>query len=97
MFRTLHKSAKTVSVSIDGQTVSVPAGISVAAAMLLEGPKPYRKTAVKQTARAPFCMMGVCFDCLIEIDGEPNRQGCMVTVSDGMDIRRSLGKRRIGD
>jgi D-hydroxyproline dehydrogenase subunit gamma len=97
MFRRLHKSENTVSVSIDGKPVSVPVGLSVAAAVLMEGPEPYRKTAVKETARAPYCMMGICFDCLIEIDGEPNQQGCMITVSDGMDIRRGLGKRRIGD
>ena len=37
--------------------------------------------------RAPYCMMGVCFDCLAEIDGVPNRQSCMVTVQPGMRIR----------
>jgi D-hydroxyproline dehydrogenase subunit gamma len=37
--------------------------------------------------------MGVCFDCLAEIDGEPNRQSCMVMVAPGMTIRRQHGKR----
>ena len=96
MFRKLHKSDETVSLSIDGKAVTVDAGISVAAAMLLEGLTPYRLTAVKQTPRAPYCMMGGCFDCLIEIDGQPNQQGCMVMVADGMVIRRAHGKRQIG-
>ena len=39
-------------------------------------------------------MMGVCFDCLAEIDGVPNRQSCMVTVRPGMRIRRQRGRRR---
>jgi len=39
--------------------------------------------------------MGVCFDCLVEIDGVPNRQGCMTTVQDGMRVRRMQGARSI--
>jgi hypothetical protein len=39
--------------------------------------------------------MGICFDCLAEIDGVANRQSCMVTVQPGMTIRRQLGKRVI--
>jgi hypothetical protein len=40
-------------------------------------------------------MMGVCFDCLAEIDGVPNRQSCMVTARPGMRIRRQRGARKI--
>jgi hypothetical protein len=40
-------------------------------------------------------MMGVCFDCLAEIDDVPNRQSCMIEVRDGMRIRRQIGARRI--
>jgi len=39
--------------------------------------------------------MGVCFDCLAEIDDVPNRQSCMVEVRDGMRICRQVGARRI--
>jgi len=42
-------------------------------------------------------MMGVCFECLMEIDGIPNRQACMVTVAPGMRIARQLGSRKLGD
>ena len=45
--------------------------------------------------RAPYCMMGVCFECLMEIDGEPNQQGCLVIVREGMRIDRQLGKREL--
>jgi len=40
-------------------------------------------------------MMGVCFDCLMELDGEPNVQACMVTVRPGMVIRRQEGVRAL--
>ena len=45
--------------------------------------------------RGPFCMMGVCFDCLVEVDGVPNVQGCMTLVSDGMQVRKMHGKARL--
>ncbi|MNG28551.1 hypothetical protein D3C84_1138290 [compost metagenome] len=38
-------------------------------------------------------MMGVCFECLVEIDGVPNRQGCLIEVADGMRIRSQEGAR----
>jgi sarcosine oxidase subunit alpha len=41
-------------------------------------------------------MMGVCFDCLVTIDGVGNRQGCLVPVSPGMKIDVQKGKREIG-
>ena len=56
----------------------VPQGASAAAAVLLAGLPSIRDTPVGGGERAPYCMMGVCFDCLAEIDGVPNRQSCMV-------------------
>ena len=85
----------TVPVEVDGRTVLVPEGTSAAAAVLVAGLRFIRETAVSGSARAPYCMMGVCFDCLAEIDGEPNRQSCMVTVRPGMRIRRQRGARTI--
>jgi hypothetical protein len=38
-------------------------------------------------------MMGACFECLVQIDGVPSRQSCMVTVRDGMRIRSQEGAR----
>jgi NADH dehydrogenase/NADH:ubiquinone oxidoreductase subunit G len=37
-------------------------------------------------------MMGVCFDCLVEIDGVPNQQACLTAVREGMVIRWQDGK-----
>jgi predicted molibdopterin-dependent oxidoreductase YjgC len=88
--------AKTgVTVTVEGREVRVPDGASAAAAMLLAGVRVIRETGVSGAPRAPYCMMGVCFDCLAEIDGVPNRQSCMVTVARGMMIRRQHGKRAV--
>jgi hypothetical protein len=83
----------TIEVLVEGTPVLVPEGASAAAAVLLAGLPAIRETAVSGSPRAPFCMMGVCFDCLAEIDGFPNRQACMVSVAPGMRIARQHGAR----
>lgn len=75
-----------IAVTVNGVRVSVPAGASAAAAVLLSGPESTRISPVDESPRAPFCMMGVCFECLMTIDGTPNRQACMVNVAPGMTI-----------
>jgi hypothetical protein len=87
--------AATIAVEVEGQAVTVPSGASAAAALLLAGLATIRETPVSGSRRAPYCMMGVCFDCLAEIDGVPNRQSCMVTARPGMRIRRQRGTRTI--
>ncbi|CDM25348.1 binding-protein-dependent transport systems inner membrane component [Castellaniella defragrans 65Phen] len=77
---------REIGMDLDGMAVRVPAGISVAAALLLLGVDRFRASAVSGMPRAPYCMMGVCFECLVEIDGEPNQQACLVTVRDGMRV-----------
>ena len=87
--------AATVEVEVEGRIVRVREGTSAAAAVLLAGLASLRDTPVTGSARAPYCMMGMCFDCLAEIDGVPNRQSCMVTARPGMRIRRQRGSREI--
>jgi hypothetical protein len=70
-------------------------GDSVAAALLAAGVNRFRDTPVTGTPRAPWCMMGVCFDCLVEIDGIASRQACLTPVAEGMRVRRYYGARGI--
>jgi hypothetical protein len=92
MFRRLKNAApELVELSLEGQPVSVPAGISVAAALLYLDAMPIRRTAVSDSPRSPYCMMGVCFECLMEIDGLPNQQACQVIVAKDMQLRRHYG------
>ena len=94
MFRTRpdHRP-ETVQVYVEGRSLMVPNGSSAAAAVLLAGLPAIRETPVSNSPRLPWCMMGVCFDCLAEIDGVPNRQACMVAVEPGMRIARQHGAR----
>ena len=96
MFKKLPDAATaTVAVHIDGKPFEAPAGCSVAAAMLLAGEAVTRVTPVSGAPRGPYCMMGVCFDCLLEIDGVPNQQSCLIPVAAGMHIKRQRGKPRV--
>lgn len=85
------RPSSPVRIELDGQPHEVPADLNVAAAVLmLSGPAHYRQTADGQP-RAPYCMMGVCHECLVTIDGEPNQQGCLARVRPGMRITTQGG------
>ena len=77
-------------VYIDDVATSCFEGDTVAAVVMLDGGKPYRRTIISGSDRAPFCMMGICFECLVEIDGIPNQQGCLRSIEPGMRSRRQL-------
>ncbi len=81
----------TVSFSFDGELLTATRGISVAAALLENSKLTFRHTPVSGAPRAPYCMMGVCFECLLEIDGEQNRQSCMTRVAEGMHVSSQDG------
>lgn len=87
--------AETVTVTVEDRTVLVAATDSVAAAMYAAGLDHTRQSAVSGSPRGPYCMMGVCFECLVEIDGVANQQACMTPVREGMHIKRQTGVREI--
>jgi len=87
MFRRLpDTNAAEVAIVIDGEPYAARAGDSVAAALLASGRAAARTTAVRREPRGPFCLMGVCFDCLVTIDGRPAQQACAIAVAPGMHI-----------
>jgi len=97
MFRRLPDAdAATVEVTIDGRSTRVCAGDTVAAALISSGVLASRVADVSGAPRAPYCMMGVCFECLVTVDGVGNRQGCLVPVRAGMRIETQHGRREAG-
>jgi hypothetical protein len=95
MFRKLHDPARALTITVDGVAVAAEPGESVAAVILRRDEAWSRISAISQCKRAPYCMMGVCFECLAEIDGVASVQTCLKEVRDGMDVRRQTGKRRL--
>ena len=96
MFKRQHDAGAAVNVTIDGEAFVARENDTVAAALLAGGRTMCRTTPVSGAPRAPYCMMGVCFDCLVAIDGVGNRQGCLVRVADGMAIETQRGRRELG-
>lgn len=76
-----------VNITINGKLSIARAGESVASAVLASQHFPTRHNPVSGKPRAPYCLMGSCFECLMNIDGSPNKQACLVTVAEGMSVR----------
>lgn len=79
-----------VDLQLDGRPVEAYAGETVAAVLLAEGEIATRRT-VGGKPRGIFCGMGVCFDCLVVVDGIPNTRACMTWVRNGMQVQRQDG------
>ena len=98
MFRRLPEAAgKTISLTIDGKGAQARDGDTVAAALLAAGIDHCRTTPVSGARRAPYCMMGVCFECLVTIDGIGNRQACLIPAREGMRVETQTGARAIAE
>jgi D-hydroxyproline dehydrogenase subunit gamma len=79
-----------VTIVLDGRRVEAYAGETVAAVLLAEGEIATRRT-VGGEPRGIFCGMGVCFDCLMVVDGVPNTRACMTWVREGLEAWRQDG------
>lgn len=80
---------QTVDVTLDGRPVSLPENMNVASALLSIGEIISRISPSSYKPCSPHCLMGVCFECMMEIDGI-QRQACMTEVKEGMVINRFL-------
>lgn len=90
-FVQLSPPDRLVRVRLDGSDLMLPDGETLAAALLAAGIDRFRHAPVSGAPRAAFCMMGACFDCLLEVDGV-TRQACMLTVTEGMELCRPAGR-----
>ena len=74
MLKRLHESSPTtelVTITLEGEQFQVPAGESVLASVMAAGVGHNRTSPISGAKRAGYCQMGVCFECLMEIDGIP--------------------------
>lgn len=99
MFRPIDSDSgkRAVTMNVEGRAIAAREGDTLAIALLNAGVTPFRQTPVSGSPRAPLCLMGVCFDCLVEVDGQQNVQSCMVEVKNGMRVRLQNGPRRVED
>ena len=85
-----HHDPTTIALTLDGETMLVREGVSLAAALLDAGVRSFRRS-VSSESRAPLCGMGICHECRVTIDGVPHRRACLVPVAAGMDVRTGGG------
>ena len=85
MSRGVQTSALSVTIVADERSATVPAGVTVAAALLDLGISAFRRS-VSGEPRGPLCGMGTCYECRVTIDGVANRRACLVAVAEGMRI-----------
>jgi predicted molibdopterin-dependent oxidoreductase YjgC len=75
--------APSISVSIDGEPVEGLEGQSIAGVLLGSGRLAWRTTAAGRRPRGVFCGIGVCYDCLITVNGLRDVRACQRVAADG--------------
>lgn len=76
-----------VTFSFDGAPIEAQRGESVASALFASGIVALRRSPADGTPRGPFCLMGVCQECLVQIDGVTT-EACRRPVADGLAVTR---------
>lgn len=77
--------------TFDGQPLEFRPGQTVGAALMAAGILSWRHTTRRGDPRGLFCGIGVCFDCLVSVDGVPNQRACLTIARDGMRITTQEG------
>ncbi|OLT55280.1 hypothetical protein BJF89_16130 [Corynebacterium sp. CNJ-954] len=76
-------SLEMVSITVDGAPMTGRRGQSIAGVMLASGLRAWRTTAATDSPRGLFCGIGVCFDCLVTVDGVRDVRACQRQACEG--------------
>ena len=87
-------AAGVSSFDFDGRRVTYVDGQTVGAALWAHGVRSWRRTRFAGRPRGLFCGIGVCFDCLVEVDGRPDQRACLVPARAGAVVRTQEGAGR---
>lgn len=80
----------------NNQSIEAVKGQSVAAALMANEQYVLRQSSRRNEPRGLFCGMGICFECLMCIDGKPNQRACQIPVSEGMQVEVQQGNGKKG-
>lgn len=80
-----------ITFTFNGATLTAPEGQSLAAALISHEERLTRYTRHQGSPRGLFCGIGICYDCLIVIDGERNQRSCITLVREGMKVETQDG------
>ncbi|HLV58018.1 MAG TPA: (2Fe-2S)-binding protein [Natronosporangium sp.] len=76
----------TFEITVDGRPVPVRPGQTIGAALHAAGVRAWRTTRFGGRRRGLFCGIGVCFDCLISVNGGPVERACLIEASPGDEV-----------
>ena len=82
-----ERTDATVQFTFEGRSVSAFAGDTIAMALWAHDQRTLRNSSMTGAPRGVLCNMGICYECLVHVDGVAVR-ACMTEVRDGMDVRR---------
>jgi len=82
----LIERGESLNVQVDGKPVEAYSGEMIAAVLFANGIRTFRHTRKDKKPRGIFCGMGVCYECLVTVDGVHNVRACVTAVKDGMHI-----------
>lgn len=77
--------------SFDGQSIPAYPGETIGAALVAAGITTFRTTRRLGRPRGLFCGIGICFDCLLVVDGSPNQRACLTPARPGMVVQLQSG------
>jgi predicted molibdopterin-dependent oxidoreductase YjgC len=81
----MPEKARSVALTVNGSSLSVPQGTTVAAAVMLAAS--HARTSVAGEPRSPLCGMGICYECLVTINGLAHQKSCQIVCEPDMDVR----------
>ena len=83
---------KKVQILVDDVEMDAFEGEPIAAALIAAGKKVFHRTIKKNEPRGYYCAIGVCSDCFMIVNGQPNVRTCVTPVEDGMRVETQIGK-----
>jgi predicted molibdopterin-dependent oxidoreductase YjgC len=84
----------TFTITFDGREIACREGWTIGAALTAAGVRSWRTTRHEGRPRGLFCGIGVCFDCLVTVNGRPSVRACLATAHPGDAVRTQAGEGR---
>ena len=84
------EDTKDINFTFEGRAYRAKEGDTIAAALCANDLYINRITVNKETPRGSFCHMGVCYECLVTVDGSRSVQGCKCRLKEGMEITKNV-------
>lgn len=81
----VNKAVAPLKFTVDGKTCEAYPGDTISVALYAVGQRAWRQSR-QDEARGLLCGMGICFDCLVTVDGKQNLRACQTLIKEGMQV-----------